>query len=151
MGKLTIEFDILGMTKPQRGNADLGCYLGDVVAVALYYLGEVRKENAGSDSQASAPPSLVVDRNGHRWNDAPDGGEDMALEALKVALSVEFSQVRTKRFEVPLPQPPHHRPPTTLILCPTQGPRFRTVSCIHETWGIAAQEYSRWSTRLPCI
>ena len=65
---------------------------------------------------------MVVDRNGHRWNDAPDGGEDMALEALKVALSVEFSQVRTKRFEVPLPQPPHHRPPTILILCPTQGP-----------------------------
>ncbi len=67
MGKLTIEFDILGMTKPQRGNADLGCYLGDVVAVALYYLGEVRKENAGSDSQASAPPpwsSTATDTDG---------------------------------------------------------------------------------------
>ena len=100
----------------------------DVAAVDLYHFGEIGGRECRFRLPSAGSPCRVVYRNGDRWidvdnrlrwNHAPDRGEDVAFQALKVALSVERAQIRKRCFEVPLPQPLHHRPPIKRILGPT--------------------------------
>ena len=72
--------------------------LVDVAGVDLYYLGEVGGGECRFRLPSAGSPCWLVYRNGHRridvdnrlrWNHAPDRGENVAFEALKVAVSVE--------------------------------------------------------------